>query len=131
MKCEALARLRIFSDRLLPDAISARIGLQPSKAIAKGEYHGGKTMAAKRTEWQLDSGLERSESLDQHVSSLLRRLNSYGEAIRSLATSDCEVTFSCVVYADEAPALYFEPDWILSVGKLGAALDIDLYLSQK
>jgi hypothetical protein len=45
------------------------------------------------------------------------------------ASSAGEVTFSCVVYADAVPALYFEPQWIADIAKLGAALDIDLYLS--
>jgi uncharacterized protein DUF4279 len=130
MNHEVLTRLRIFSDRLLPEEITARVGLEPDMAVAKGTYHGGKTIAAKRTEWQIESGLDRAEPLDRHVLLLLQKLAPLAEAIRSLsASSACEVTFSCVVYADAVPALYFEPQWIADIAKLGAALDIDLYLS--
>jgi Domain of unknown function (DUF4279) len=131
MKHEIVVRLRVFSERLRPDEITARIGLQPDAAVAKGEYHKGKTVPAKRTEWQLGSGLSRVEPLDQHVPSLLRKLAPSSENIRSLVSvQGCECSFSCVLYTDAAPALYFEPQWISDIAKLGAALDIDLYLPE-
>lgn len=75
--------------------------------------------------------MSQAENLDQHVDSLLRKLAPVAEAIRTLAADDCEVTFSCVIYANvtPAPALYFERKWISEIAALGAALDIDLYLS--
>lgn len=129
MSDEVITRLRVTSDNLLPDEITKIVGIRPDKSVAKGMYHGGKTLPAKRTEWQIESGLDRSASLAQHVPVLLQKLGPMAESIKSLATSsNCDITFSCVVYSDKSPPLYFEPKWVSDIAKLGAALDIDLYV---
>jgi len=128
MSTETLARLRVFSDHLLPEEITERIGVQPESTVTKGAFHGGKTIRAKRSEWQLGSGVSRTESLERHVSALLQKLEPAAARIRLLSESGCEVTFSCVVYASVAPAIFFEPTWISGIAQLGAALDVDLYM---
>ena len=75
----AIITLRIFGDSLVPDEVTALLGVEPTHAHAKGDRHLGKNgreYAARRIGmWQLRAD-ESGEALESRVLSLLARLPS-------------------------------------------------------
>jgi hypothetical protein len=46
-------------------------------------------------------------------------------------SATCIVEISCVIYANAAPALNFDKSVVDKLARLGASLDIDLYILEK
>jgi hypothetical protein len=91
--------LRIFGDSLVPDEVTALMGVEPTRAHAKGDRHMGKDGReyAKRRigMWQLRAA-ETSESFESRVLNLLARLPPPGgvwEAINQQYESDVSVGY--------------------------------------
>lgn len=120
-------RLKIISDVLTPEQISEIVGIKPTKFWRVGDRRGPSMIKEKSNGWLLESDLPPNAPLEIHVASLLTRLVPFAERIEALADENA-VEFSCVVYAKEAPSLNFEKSVLRQIVKIGASLDIDLYL---
>jgi hypothetical protein len=68
--------------------------------------------------------------LGDHINVLLALLESRAEAIKAMSAT-CIVEISCVIYANAAPALNFDKSVVDKLARLGASLDIDLYILEK
>jgi hypothetical protein len=123
----AYVRLKIISDAITPEQISASVGINPTKSWRVGDRREPTIVHENDNGWVLESDLPHEAPLEAHVESLLARLAPLSGEIEALAEVTA-VEFSCVVYAKETPTLYFEKSWLRQIVKLGASLDIDLYL---
>jgi hypothetical protein len=85
------------------------------------------TIQEKLNGWILNSGREKTVSLEEQIRALLDRLEPIKEKIRDALAEDI-VEVSCVIYAGSVPALNFDSRVVTDISYLGASLDIDLYL---
>jgi hypothetical protein len=79
--------------------------------------------------WVLESGMPRTSSLEEQCEALLARIAARRVQVRELSRA-ATVTFSCVIYCEREPALWFAPRVVSEIAELGAAFDIDLYVSK-
>lgn len=130
MQTQTVVELAVLSEFLSPEDLTRIIGLECERSWQRGQQRRpGAGLEALHC-WILGSGLPRSAPLDDHVRGLLGRLAPAHEgAIRSLG-SQANAYFSCILYADSMPALVFPADVIQGIARLGAVLDLDVYLSR-
>ncbi|MGU3496631.1 DUF4279 domain-containing protein [Xanthobacteraceae bacterium A53D] len=69
-----------------PAAVTGTIGLQPSAAWAKGEafQRNGRSFTRRADGWRLDSGLNESAPMDDHVAALLTVLAPHRHGLLAL-----------------------------------------------
>ena len=127
MKSENIVRLRITSLSRTPEQVTEATGIPCDSSWRIGDKRAKTVIEEKKNGWVLNSALPRSESLETHVERLLERLAPHLDKIRRFSQED-SVELSCVVYAAEPPALNFSRSVIDRLSRLGASLDIDLYL---
>jgi hypothetical protein len=106
--------------------IGARLRLEPSRAWSAGDPRpGGGVYPA--TKWFLESGLDRTRPLEEHVSALLPILESKAEAIRAMSPQ-YEIILQCVGYFENpSPGFHLDAPTIQRIAALGLAIDFDLY----
>jgi len=78
---ESNACLRIFGDDLIPDAITALLGSEPTGSDKKGQpkrrpYLMGKVILSKYGSWRLDSKRRRPGNLDSQIKEILQKLTN-------------------------------------------------------
>ena len=127
MDNEIIVRLKILSSLRSPEEITKLIGISPDKSWHIGDARPKTTISEKQHGCLFNSRLPKTASLEAHIEALLSLLLPHAESIRSLSSEDT-VEFSCVIYASTAPALYFDKEIIMKIGRLGASLDVDLFL---
>jgi hypothetical protein len=127
---EIIVELKITSDVLEPNMISELAGFQFDTFWTKGDFRPGTKILESNHGCCINSGLPRSASLRLQLDSLFKRISSFRGRIRGLKAR-CEVEVSCVIYATLQPELWFSADVVASVAALGAALDVDLYISRR
>jgi Domain of unknown function (DUF4279) len=125
---EAIVRLKIVSHTLSPEEISSRLGQEPDRAWRKGtdDRKVSRNMS-KCHGWIMNSGTGRDVSIEDQIERLLAKLKPLSNEIRQMSATET-VDFSCVVYAQTEPPLYFENKTLSVIAALGANLDVDLYL---
>jgi hypothetical protein len=127
MDTETFVSLTIISSQYSPEEIDAFVGVHCDKAWRIGDFRAKTTIKEKDNGWVLNSGLEKNDSLEDHVESLLKILAPVSDKIQSLSDGSY-VEVSCAIYSSETPPLHFRKNVIHQINKLGASLDIDLYL---
>lgn len=123
----AYVRLRVLSKNLTPEEISEVIGMGCDSSWRIGDFRRHTTIREKENGWVLDSRLDPTIPLEEHIRALLARISDRSERIRGLAAAN-SVELSCAVYAKDVPALNFDNLLIRQIAVLGAGLDVDLYL---
>ena len=124
---EIFVTLTIVSLKHSPEEIDAFVGVKCDNSWRIGDYRAKTIIKEKDNGWVVNSGLDKNASIDNHFEELLRKLSPLSEMIKLLSEENY-VEVSCAVYADEIPSLHFEKDVIHRICKLGANLDVDLYL---
>lgn len=73
----ATAALRIFSETLDVEQITALVGMKPTRLYAKGDLVGARSSQLRRTNaWLLESGVAEDQGLDGHLGWLLDLVGS-------------------------------------------------------
>jgi hypothetical protein len=117
----------VTGSTLDPDEITRITGLQPAKIWHIGDTIGKGGRKYKENGWKLDSGLERSKSLDDHLAALLAKIEPVLAALSKLDASYYK-ELACVIEAYCAnPGMHFDRNMITLLAQLGAEIDIDLY----
>ncbi len=127
MSEECFVQLKILSNLLLPKEIDSYVGVISDQSWKAGDYRKNTRITEKSNGWVLNSGLGKQERLISHINKLLERIYPYREKLKFLSQNNT-IEFSCVVYSEEVPPLYFEKDIIEQLSMIGATLDIDLYV---
>jgi hypothetical protein len=132
MSDEIYTELVIFSDTLIPDQINTFLGMTCDKSRLKGDTIGRSIIRAKSNEWIIYSRVPRNTPLSNHIEDLLDRVSPVIEKIRNLVDrADIEVELNCVIYVADSPAMFFTREQVATIGKMGAGVDIDLYILPK
>ncbi len=117
----AMASLRIATDDLTCDEITERLGVRPSSTrVAEGEP----SFAV----WVLDSGIEASSSVEDHLYLLVERLRDHWRELRDLAEhATVEVWLSYSPDASGARTSVLTHKVLSEIGGLGIDLVLDPY----
>jgi len=86
---EQYAYLTVVGD-FRPESVTAKLGLEPSEAWKKGDQNERTHLERKFSRWSIDSRLERSASLEDHVRDVLEQVLPNADQIRQVAT-ECKV----------------------------------------
>ena len=124
---ESYVRLKILSDHINAEQITNTVGIDCDRSWSKGELRPKTQIKEKQNGWVLNSGLDKSDSLEEQIKSLLSRVNGISNKIKELS-EDSIIEVSCAIYTSESPPLYFDKELVKRIEALGANLDIDLYL---
>jgi len=84
-------------------------------------------VAHRHDAWIFESGLCREDKLCNHVDCLLKRLAPYAQRVKA-ASNVLDIMFSCVIYSDSIPEIFFEKSQVAKIALLGADLDVDIYI---
>jgi hypothetical protein len=124
----ATAALRIFSEKLEVDEISALIGLKPT-----GFYTKGDPISARRPEprhsnaWFLKSEIAEDLGLDVHLGWLVDLIESKVVALRTLRQT-CKVDLFCGFSSTHGQGgTVLDKDLLVRLSALSLDLKIDLY----
>ncbi len=124
---ETYVRLKILSDDLNAKQLSDRIGIDGDRVWNTGDIRPKTQIKEKRNGWLLNSGLHKSESIEEQINALLVRVREVRNIIKELANTNT-IEVSCAIYASENPPLYLDKNIIIGMESLGASLDVDLYI---
>jgi hypothetical protein len=116
-----------FGDDL--SKVTKIIGTEPDKSWIKGEHYSQKFPKAIRTHsrWQLNSGLDKNNSFDEHIAALLKRLEPLRDKIKILS-DQFEVGICCAIYTYEAnPGIHLSENIVQRIASLGLSIDFDMY----
>lgn len=119
--------LKILGFQGEPEAITRRIGLEPTKTWRKGELIPRTVRPRPTSGWELLAIEGGGPELAPQIERLLDRIRGK-EALLSDFGREARLELSIVVYARESvPALHLPRETVEVLGKLGSAVDIDLY----
>ena len=135
MKSEVQVFLRFTGFRGLPEAITTRVGVQPTRTWRKGQswtLGTGRVKARGRYRhngWELSSGLDKTRDLDAHLRALLKRIERRKSAVRRESAAQ-HPDVICVVYSygGDRPPLDIAHDVLKELAALHASVVIDLYV---
>ena len=122
---------RIIGDTLDPSVITADFGIHPTSSHAPGEAIPGPARGTYRTgSWMLDSGLDESASIADHLRHLLTLLEpAVDRILRRAYTPGWTCSFYCSVFASKMESdlkghfLSVPSSEMARMAKLGADLD--------
>ncbi|MCB1214506.1 MAG: DUF4279 domain-containing protein [Deltaproteobacteria bacterium] len=127
--------LQIISSILKPDAITAKLGLQPTRQYEKGSLKQGVagTRHGQRYDtslWRYEENLPSATDFDKKLNSLLQILVKRKQKLKSLLDS-CSIGIQVVHYVqvDYTWGWHLDKKQILLLSQLGVELDIDLNAS--
>ena len=124
---QTVVRFNIFSATLTAQEIQARTGLVPDEFWKIGDARGAFGAVEKMHGFVLESKCRPTESLNDHMQTMLKRLAPSAHKIGALA-DECKIELSCQIHRKLAPALKFERDDLRWLGVMGARLDVDVHI---
>jgi hypothetical protein len=127
MREQTSVRFKITSATLTAAVIQERTGLVPDETWKVGDARGHFGNVEKKHGFVMDSKTPITESLDDHVKGMLKRLAPCAQKIGALA-GESDIEFGCIVHRKVAPALRFERDDLRWLGVMGARLDVDIMI---
>ena len=130
------AGLRIYSDSVAPDAMTAKLGLEPQWTMTKGLPHelpSGRKREATVNGWFLSSkDRVTSRDLRDHLDWLLDRLGPAAAGLRVLQAEKVRMAVSCrwdSVAGHGGPTLW--PEQMRRLAELNLECNFDVYLSDE
>ena len=133
MAAEFYTRLRIFSDKLTPDQLSSRIGIQHEWAKVKGDpKRPGVPIYHKQNIWAIRSQISRDKPINEHIDDLLKRIIPVIDILKEISVEQGNyIEFGCILRSEEEPSLFITKEQIQIISKIGADIDIDLYYHER
>lgn len=130
----ASVTLLIHGDDLVPEELSAILGVQPEIGVRKGETFMGRgrpstAVTAKTGKWIVGTGYREPPNVDEQIAELLDRLPKGADTWNDLTTRfDCYVTVG-VWFTDDSwtGGLVLEPKTLGMLAERGLAIDFDMY----
>jgi len=105
--------LSLWSDDLLPDAMTAIVGTPPDIAKPRGSRRPGPPPVPRGHIWQLHSGIPEDRPLEEHFDVLCLKIAAIGEGILELRQRDEDLGagVNVVRYFNEGPEDFDEATW--------------------
>ncbi|WP_437575487.1 DUF4279 domain-containing protein [Sorangium sp. So ce887] len=120
--------LRLMSDQMSPEQIGEELGAPADNSWHKGARRKETGLIEKENGYEFQALLDTDAPLEEQIDILLRRLDPIIEKIRALRCDHVQLT--CAVYASEVPSIWFPPSVIERLGRMGASIDVDLYIAE-
>jgi hypothetical protein len=123
---EQYAYLTVVGD-FRPESVTAKLGLEPSETWKKGDRNERTHLERKFSRWSIDSRLERSASLEDHVRDVLEQVLPNAEQIRQVAT-EYKVWVQLVgFFHNNYPGFGMDRELISGLAQLNLGVDCDFY----
>lgn len=108
-------------------AITERLGIQPSESWQKGSRNERRQFERKFSRWSLDSRLDKSAALEEHVRDVLSQTQDHAAAIRGIGEQ-----FECCVqlvgyFHNNHPGFGLDSELIAGLALLNVSIDCDFY----
>ncbi len=127
------ATLRLFGDDLVPENVSASLGVAPTESWHKGQElvsaSAGNVRVAKTGSWRLKAARREPEDLEAQVFELLGQLTNDLAVWDSLSSYKPNL-FCGIFMASGNDGLPLSAKAMLALGQRGIALDLDIYDSE-
>ena len=117
-----------MSEHKSPEQIGEELGVPADKSWHKGDHRPKTGLLEKENGYEFQATPAMDVSLEEQTDALLRRLDPIAEKIRALRCDHVQLT--CVVYASEVPSIHFPSSVIERLSRLGASIDVDLYIAE-
>jgi hypothetical protein len=123
---EQYAYLTVVGD-FRPESVTAKLGLERSEAWKKGDRNERTHLERKFSRWSIDSRLERSASLEDHVRDVLEQVLPNADRIRQVAT-EYKVWVQLVgFFYNNYPGFGMDRELISGLAQLNVGVDCDFY----
>lgn len=127
MATETHVELVVTSDVLQSGDITRILGVQPDRTWKPGDLRTpGATITHSNHGWLVCSSLSRAEKPEAHVRDVMTRIEGSEDNFTNLEASNIRVR--CVIYCSESPETYYDSALLRQMCRIGADLDIDIYL---
>lgn len=121
--------LIVESDLLEPDAITARIGIQPTRTNIRGEPRTPKSgLVWKANHWIFEPQKDVPDELERKLSFLLAQLENVATSIFTLS-EECDISINIVYkgYHEWMGGWHLDKQTMSRILSLGAGVDLDIY----
>ena len=112
------------------DVVTKIMKRKPNKSWSEGDPRPKGNSVYPFMFWALDSGLEKTVPVEQHIEELFLYLNSNALAIRNLAP-DYECIIQCVGTFGSSHGFHFRPDQVRKAAHMGIGLSMDFYATKE
>ena len=123
------ATLRFFGEDVVPEEITALLGVAPTESCRKGDdisRRAGVVRLAKRGSWRLHAERREPENLEAQIVELLEQLPSDSGIWASLSRYKPDV-FCGIFMESFNDGLPLSAKVLLALGERGISLDFDIY----
>jgi hypothetical protein len=110
-----------------PETITTQLGLKPSEAWIKGERNDRTHLERKFSRWSLDSRLERSASLEDHVKDVLEQAVPRADQFRQVGEQYGVHVQLVGFFYNDYPGFGLDQDTISGLARLNVSIDCDFY----
>lgn len=131
------ASFRIIGNKLDPDEITSLLGIKPDYSHKKGQPNNRRSKSGKiilgpphKTGiWSINSDLDETSSLEEHLEFLLGTITPFGEKIRQLSDEGYRVDFYCGFFQKPGAQGGFNvaPDVLQRMGEIGINLAVSTF----
>jgi hypothetical protein len=116
-----------FTGDFDPDTITARLQLQPTECWRKGDRNERTHYERKFSRWSLNSRLDRSVSLEDHVQDVLIQALERAEAIRQVGEEYIAYVQLVGWFHNDYPGFGLKKETISGLAQLNVGIDCDFY----
>lgn len=130
-KTNVMARFSIYGDEFDPNFITKQLGIDPCETYLKGELIKNGRIARKETSWSINTGYQDSFDINDQLGIITAQIRGKAEALVKIKQElTVKMLFMIVVNIErnEAPAMYFERDFLSFVNEIGAEIGFDVYV---
>ncbi|MGH8613724.1 MAG: DUF4279 domain-containing protein [Gammaproteobacteria bacterium] len=107
--------------------ITDTLGIEPTNAWNEGDINPRNNKPRKFTSWQLESGLDDTHPIKDHLETLFAKLEPLQQKLHSLSES-YEIYVECVGYfPPSGHGIHLDKEVIRKAASIGAAFDLDFY----
>jgi Domain of unknown function (DUF4279) len=110
-----------------PAQITERMGIKPTKSSLDGDLIEHTKMARKTSRWMLHSRLDKTASLEEHVSDVLDQLDARKFDFKQLSSELDGVIELVGYFYGDYPGLFFDRDVIRRLSEYSLSMDCDFY----
>ncbi|WP_439449279.1 DUF4279 domain-containing protein [Stenotrophomonas sp. ATs4] len=126
----SLVTLRFFGDDLLPEEVSALLGVTPTASHHKGQEfkgsHSGAVRIARFGSWRLSAARREPEDLEAQIFEILDQLTDDLAVWQSLARFRPDL-FCGLFMGSSNDGVSLSPRVLLALGERGIELGLDIY----
>ncbi len=128
---ETFSTLRIFSDHLAPEEITASLRLEATETFRKGDTHAGGKLRRKTNGWfYTTEHLTKSKDFRRHLDIILDALEGREDAVLGLQAKGCKMDITTYWVSTGQGGPWLMPDQMLKLGSLGIEIWWDVYFER-